>query len=340
MKVSFLVTYYNQEQYVRQSMDSLLAIEKPEEWEIIVGDDGSSDGTVDIVNEYIRNDPEHIRLYVMPREGGKRYNSIKRASANRLNILERCSGDCFCTLDGDDFYFDTRFVLEAIDVLNQNDDVSVVSFGYSEFRDGTFEKETLLPPGVGPRVDTKLYIRDFYLHIGAGVHRLRWGQDRIDFLKKLESFDDNSIMMNSLNYGDMYYINRSVYAYRQTGESVYTSMQSLEKAALNTLGCDIQKLIIDQSGELNERCKRAILIVYTGRNKIQSVLGDSKYNQYIEECKNIDDVIPDAISYKLLAYDRLGKSEQKEIKKLVLRAFLQAICKLPRKLLFKMQTPI
>lgn len=40
MKVSFLVTYYNQKEYVQQSLDSILAIEKPCEWEIIVGDDG------------------------------------------------------------------------------------------------------------------------------------------------------------------------------------------------------------------------------------------------------------------------------------------------------------
>lgn len=336
MKISLLVTYYNQEQYVRQSMDSLLAIEKPEEWEILVGDDGSTDGTVDIVSEYIKKDPEHIRLYVMPREAGKRYDSIRRVSANRLNILEHCSGDCFCMLDGDDFYFDTKFVLEAIDVLSQSDDVSVVSFGYSEFRDGKLEKEKLLPASLGQHIDTKYYIRNFYLHAGAGVHRLRWGQDRIEFLKKIGNFDDDSIMMNSLNYGNMYYISRSVYAYRQTGASVYTSMQSLEKAALNTLGCDIEKLIIAQSNELNERCKRAILMVYIGRNKIRSIFGDSKYNQYIEECKNMERAIPDAISYKLLAYDSLSRREKREVRELVRRAFLQAICKLPKKLLFRM----
>lgn len=333
MKISFLVTYYNQEQYVRQSMDSVLAIEKPAEWEILVGDDGSSDETVDIVNEYIRNDPEHIRLYVMPREAGKRYDAVKRASANRLNLLEHCSGDCFCTLDGDDFYFDAQFVLEAIDVLDRHDDVSVVSFGYRHFRDGEFEQEGLLPAGVGPRVDTKYYIRNFYLHAGAAVHRLRWEKNRIEYIKKIGSFDDNDIVMNSLNYGNMYYINRSVYAYRQTGESIYTRMQSVEKAVLNTLAYDIEKLIIDQSGCLAERYKRAILVMYLWRNRIEDILGDAKYDQYVEECKHLDH----AVSYKLLVYGRLSKSEKKEIRKLVLRSFFQCICKVPRKLFFKMQ---
>ena len=53
MKVSFLVTYYNQREYVKQSMDSILAIDKPCDWEILVGDDGSSDGTIEEVNRYL-----------------------------------------------------------------------------------------------------------------------------------------------------------------------------------------------------------------------------------------------------------------------------------------------
>ena len=41
MKISFLVTYYQQAEYVRQSMESILALKKPEAWEILIGDDGS-----------------------------------------------------------------------------------------------------------------------------------------------------------------------------------------------------------------------------------------------------------------------------------------------------------
>ena len=51
MKISFLVTYYQQEKYVRESMESLLTLDKPEEWEILIGDDGSSDGTVEAARD-------------------------------------------------------------------------------------------------------------------------------------------------------------------------------------------------------------------------------------------------------------------------------------------------
>lgn len=35
MKVSFLVTYYNQVQYVEESLNSILDIDKPCDWEIV-----------------------------------------------------------------------------------------------------------------------------------------------------------------------------------------------------------------------------------------------------------------------------------------------------------------
>ena len=128
MKISFLVTYYQQERFVRESLDSILALEKPCDWEILVGDDGSTDGTAEIVRSYISRDPDHIRLYIMDREPGKKYLSVERASMNRLNLLEHATGDCYCVMDGDDFYSETDFVPEAISVLETHPDVSVVGF--------------------------------------------------------------------------------------------------------------------------------------------------------------------------------------------------------------------
>lgn len=334
MKISFLVTYYNQEQYVRQSMDSILAIEKPEKWEIIVGDDGSTDGTVNIVNEYVEKDPEHIRLYVMPREADKEYIAIKRASANRLTILEHCSGDCFCTLDGDDFYIDTKFVLEAVDVFEKHDDVSVVLFGTRYFRDGVFEEEFLLPAGVRPYIDTELYIRNFYLHCSAGVHRLRWERNRMEYIKKTGFFDDSLILMNSLNYGRMYYINRSVHGYRQTGESVSAgfSQRPIEGALCYVELCDVGKMIIiDQKSSVTERYLGKILRLYVWKNKIRSELGESKYQLHIEAAKHLDN----AISYRLLVYESLDRGEKRKMRRFVLRLFFWGICKKVRRLFSK-----
>ena len=77
MKVSFLITYYNQKEYVHESIQSVLKIRKSNiEWEILVGDDGSTDGTIEEIEKYVKTDPEHIKLFIMPRERGKKYFSV------------------------------------------------------------------------------------------------------------------------------------------------------------------------------------------------------------------------------------------------------------------------
>lgn len=46
MKLSFLVTYYNQQEFVADSMRSVAELKKPCEYEVLVGDDGSVDNSV------------------------------------------------------------------------------------------------------------------------------------------------------------------------------------------------------------------------------------------------------------------------------------------------------
>ena len=315
MKISFLVTYYNQAEYVRQSMDSILAIQKPEDWEILVGDDGSTDSTVQIVNQYIRNDPEHIRLFIMPRDQGRKYNPVLRASRNRLNLLENCTGDCFCTLDGDDFYFDTQFVMEAVRVFRNHPDVSAAGFGFSYFREGKREEDRMLPFEGECIIGTEDYLKNFYLHSGACVHRIIWDQKRIDEIQRVGSFDDNDIMINSLNYGKMYYINRAVYAYRQTGGSVFNSMDRMERILLNVQGYDIEKKLLkeDYHEALMHRYAEPLLKMFFLRDRIRKELTEDKLFRY-EQASSSD---KDSVLYKLLNYGDVTQAEKRSVVKLI-----------------------
>lgn len=54
MKVSVGILTYNQAQYIRQCLDAVLMQEVEFEYEIVVGDDASSDGTVAILEEYAK----------------------------------------------------------------------------------------------------------------------------------------------------------------------------------------------------------------------------------------------------------------------------------------------
>lgn len=317
MKVSFLVTYYNQREYVKQSMDSILAIDKPCDWEILVGDDGSSDGTIEEVNRYIEQYPDNIKLYVMPRESEKKYDSVRRASANRLNILEKCTGDIFCTLDGDDFFCDIGFVKEAIEIFEKDQEISIIAYGFKYVTNGTYGEEFILPDDVANmRVDKTMYLEKLYLPAGGCVHRKAFAKERIDYIKKLGYFDDNNIVINSLNYGEMYAVNRPIYAYRQTGQSVYTSMNNLEQAVLNVQGMDVDLRLIEKSSKRSiiKRYASALIIMYIWRKQLKSILGEEKCKRYLEGCSSLQP----SYCASLLNLDRLSSGDAKQIIKIMM----------------------
>jgi len=313
MRVSFLVTYYNQEQYVRQSMESILAIDKPCEWEILVGDDGSTDGTIQAVEEYVKKYPNHIKLFVMPREDNKKYESLKRVSENRLNLLEHAEGDFFCTLDGDDYYCDTGFIEDSLTAFKNDKNISVVAFGYRNVTNGVEGEDHILPlKKCQGFIDKSLYLKSFYIHAGACVYKKIWGHDRLEYIKNIGYFDDNDILINNLNYGSMYAFNRAIYAYRQTGISIFTSMNEVERAVLNVEGHDVDLKLIQEKyrEDLFKRNSKSIITMYIWKNHLKKLFGEDKYERYLTAFNGIQN----SIGYKIMIFDQLTSAEKKYLK--------------------------
>lgn len=89
--ISIIMPAYNGERFIRQAMDSVVS-QTYSDWELIVIDDGSEDGTAEIVSEY-----HDSRIqYVYQQNQGQ---------AAALNYgLELAKGEFITTLDVDDWY--------------------------------------------------------------------------------------------------------------------------------------------------------------------------------------------------------------------------------------------
>lgn len=325
MKISFLVTFYNQKEYVKRCLDSVISVDKPGDWELLVGDDGSTDGTVEEVKKYIKKYPNRIKLYCMPRDLNIKYDSVKRASANRLNLLKKSSGDYFGILDGDDYYCDTEFARRAIDIFNIREDVTVVAFRYKRVVDGVFAKKNIqlsrFPNGV---VKKEKYLKHFYVHGGACIYRKCFKKERIEYLENLGYFDDNDIVINNLNYGEMYSIDRVVYAYTQNTSSVYSTMNSMQQAILNVQGLDVDTKLISQNyrNVLLYRYAKPLIYLLIWKKKIKKYISDEEYERTLESCLSIKP----SICYDILTNpETLDPSLKKEVKFLFYKKFHYAI---------------
>lgn len=325
MKISFLVTYYNQEQYVRQSLDSILAIDKPCDWEILVGDDGSQDGTIDAVSSYIQKYPENIFLYRMPREEGKHYDSVRRASANRLNLLHHTTGDYFCVLDGDDWYIDRQFISDAIEIFESPLQASVVAFCFKHYNGSVAGDSNYIGEGL---LNKREYIRRAYTPAGACVFQMP-SQEQMKILDEVGYYDDNDILLFQLNFGEIYAINRAIYAYRQTDDSVYNSMSLIEQFLLNAQGFDIDRLYLpDYFRDVLKRYGSSLWGAYKNRQKMPLALGERKYQELCESWKSF----PDSYSYIILTWNEAGRAAHFKVYTLLLMYFREAAVSILEKL--------
>lgn len=95
MKVSFIVPVYNVEEYLARCLESLLAV-KSVDWECILIDDGSTDGSWEIIRAYADNFPD--KFIARHKENGG------VSSARNLGLDLAC-GDMIMFVDPDDYLF-------------------------------------------------------------------------------------------------------------------------------------------------------------------------------------------------------------------------------------------
>jgi glycosyltransferase involved in cell wall biosynthesis len=95
--VSVCVVTYNQERYIRDCLMSVIAQSADVPLELLVGDDCSTDGTAEIVNEIARAYPRLVRVLRPAARLGS-------GSRNLLRLMGQVSGEYVAHLDGDDFW--------------------------------------------------------------------------------------------------------------------------------------------------------------------------------------------------------------------------------------------
>ena len=120
---------YNAEKYIAASIESVLA-QTYSDWELIVVDDGSTDRTATIVQEFVKRDP---RIKYVFQENG-------RLGKARNTGIRNSTGTLVAFLDSDDLWMPTKLEAQTRAMAENNADV-VYSKSYV-FRDGNIDNET------------------------------------------------------------------------------------------------------------------------------------------------------------------------------------------------------
>lgn len=116
-KLSVLVITYNHEAFIRDAISSILGQELGGDWEIVVADDCSTDGTPALIRE-VEEEAVHLRVVSGPRNVGAQRN-LRRA-------LRAARGEYVALLEGDDYWTDSSKLSRQVAVLDRNADLAAV----------------------------------------------------------------------------------------------------------------------------------------------------------------------------------------------------------------------
>jgi glycosyltransferase involved in cell wall biosynthesis len=118
VRVSVLITSFQHERYIARALDGVLE-QRGVEFELLVGDDGSTDATRDVISGYARAHPEVIRTFLPERnlgQGGKAIFS---------DLIDQSRGDYLAVLDGDDYWTSPDKLLRQVTFLDEHPECSM-----------------------------------------------------------------------------------------------------------------------------------------------------------------------------------------------------------------------
>lgn len=144
MKLSIIVPVYNAEKYLEKCLDSLVN-QTIDDYELILINDGSTDGSQQIINDYVNQYPELIRTKTVENSGQGRARNVGIGMAR---------GDYLGFVDSDDWVDTSMYqrlysaAVESCAELVICDMVSVYPDGREEYRaNSRFEEPMSIPTG-------------------------------------------------------------------------------------------------------------------------------------------------------------------------------------------------
>lgn len=215
-----LMATYNGERFVREQLDSLLA-QDDDRWHLTVSDDGSTDATPQILDEYVQAHPDKITRHI----SGKRFGN---ARDHFFHLMETCSAPYMLFCDQDDVWYPGK-VRATLDALIRTQEAHGEDTPVLVFTDQTPVDMHLSP--IAPSLMRyqqqdasvidyrRILLQNIVTGCATGINRalaLRSArlQNRADTI-----MHDWWVGAVAAKFGQLVYLNESTMAYRQHGSN-------------------------------------------------------------------------------------------------------------------------
>ena len=129
--LSVLMVTYNHDKYISKAIETVLDQKTKFNFELVIGEDCSTDNTRNIIEEYRKKQPNKIRLF----SGDKNVGSTQ----NEITIVKASKGKYLAFCEGDDYWTDPFKLQKQVDFLEANPDYGLVHSDVNHFNQKTGE---------------------------------------------------------------------------------------------------------------------------------------------------------------------------------------------------------
>lgn len=167
VKVSILCVTYNHEDVIRDALDGFLKQKTNFDYEIIIHDDASSDGTQDVLIEYKDKYPDLFTLILEDE------NQVSKGNTRFLDAMFKHSkGEYIALCDGDDYWIAQDKLQLQVDYLDNNLDCALCFHPVRiHYDDGSISDEIFPNPSLGRRYDLKRLLAGNFIQTNSIMYR-------------------------------------------------------------------------------------------------------------------------------------------------------------------------
>ncbi|MEO7445656.1 MAG: glycosyltransferase [Ferruginibacter sp.] len=209
--LSVCLLTYNHVAFIQEAIDSILAQDTDFYFNIIISDDGSTDGTTGIVKKNAIAHPEKIKLITHEKNVGLQQNF--------MDLFTSPTSKYISFLDGDDVYFDNKRLQKQVDFLEGNPGYAMV-YGKGLLMDekGNLKPYRRYPPYKSGHIFKEVLTCKFLPPMAAAVMRNDVVQEV--YKTRTEPGIDFYLVAAICENNAVYFLNEPFFKYRMNAASI------------------------------------------------------------------------------------------------------------------------
>lgn len=247
--VSICCLSYNHVSYIRQCLDGFIMQKTDFPFEVLLHDDASTDGTVDIIKEYENKYPSIIKpIYQTENQHSK---GVKISATFNY---PRAQGKYIAMCEGDDYWLDPLKLQKQVDFLEGYPQYGLVhtAIEYVDTKSNIIEPPTGLHKSFEKRIFNG-YVFDYYLIHPGFIMTVSciFRKCLLDFeaIRKLDFWYDHCLFMEIARKSLVYYLPEKTAAYRRNPQgAMATQTARLTLLHTHTLYYQLNQYLTDKEG--------------------------------------------------------------------------------------------